>query len=151
MIRKFMSGKVFEGDPNFDYEAFRREPYFFYGTLMDPSTLAEVLHLDYRPQLKAAKLVGYSCKLWGPYPALVDGPPGAIVRGVTYEVESPEEKKRLEEYETDQYRTSACLIEFETGEQILGRVFKWNGDNSLLREGSFDLKDWQMKRLEMDS
>lgn len=150
MIRKFLDGRHFERDPNFDYHAFRPEFYFFYGTLMDPSTLAGVLHLQHSPKLKPAKITGYSCKLWGPYPALMDGPPGALVHGMAYEMQSPKEQKLLEDYETEQYRNGYCIIELEGDQEVMGRTFKWKGDNSLLKEGTFDLKDWQMNRLEMN-
>lgn len=52
--------------------------YFFYGTLMDPALLAEILDLTEKPVLRPAYIVGYSCKLWGQYAALIDGPVGAI-------------------------------------------------------------------------
>lgn len=47
-------------------------PYFCYGTLMDPSLLADILGLVDKPRLRPAKLVGYSLMLWGQYPALID-------------------------------------------------------------------------------
>lgn len=148
MVRKFlMGGDLWEPDPNFDYNAFRKELYFFYGTLMDSSMIAKVLDLKERPVLRPAKITGYKCMLWGPYPALIDAP-GKVVRGVVYEVQSPKEKRRLQEYETDHYREARCLIQLEDGTEKIGRTFKWNEDFSLLREGSFDLKDWLQERLE---
>lgn len=65
MARKFQysEGKAWEQNADYDYNAFRKEYYFFYGTLMDPSTLARVLQLPSRPQLYPAKIVGFSCKL----------------------------------------------------------------------------------------
>lgn len=149
-VRKFLSsgGKVWEQDPNYDYNAFRKEFYFFYGSLMDLSTLAKVLQLLFRPNLYPSQIVGYSCKLWGPYPALVDGPPGAIVYGMAYEVQSSEEADRLQAYETDHYIPRACTIKLQNGMKVGGKVFMWNVDKSLLKEGVFDLKDWQMKNLE---
>ena len=150
MARKFLhgNGEAWEQNPNYDYNAFRKEYYFFYGTLMGPITLAKVLQLSARPQLYPAKIVGYSCKLWGPYPALVDGPPGAIVYGMAYEVQSSEEADRLQAYETDNYRPRGCRIKFQDGREFSGRVFRWSADSSILKEGVFDLKDWQMKNLE---
>jgi len=149
MVRKFlMGGDLWEPDPNFDYNnAFRKELYFFYGTLMDSSMIAKVLDLKERPVLRPAKITGYKCMLWGPYPALIDAP-GKVVRGVVYEVQSPKEKRRLQEYETDHYREARCLIQLEDGTEKIGRTFKWNEDFSLLREGSFDLKDWLQEKLE---
>jgi hypothetical protein len=77
MVRKFLQdqGRPWEDDPNVDYNAFRKELYFFYGSLMDPSTLVHVLKLRDRPQLLPSKIIGYSYMLWGQYPALLDGPP----------------------------------------------------------------------------
>lgn len=73
---------------------------------------------------------------------------GAIVQGVAYEVQSSEEAERLQAYETDNYVARGCSIRFEDGRQVLEKVFKWNGEESLLKEGTFALKDWQMERLE---
>ena len=93
MVRQLLNsgGKAWEPDPVYDYDAFQKEFYFFNGTLMDPKTLAEVLRLPIRPKCYPAKIVGYSCKLWGPYPALVDNPPRAIVHGMACKVQSSEE------------------------------------------------------------
>lgn len=97
MARKFQhtGGRSWEQNPDYHYNAFRKEYYLFYGSLMDPPTLARVLQLPSRPQLYPAKIEGYSCKLWGPYLAVVDRPTGAIVHGMAYEVQSFEEAGRL--------------------------------------------------------
>ena len=39
--------------------------YFFYGTLMDPSPLAEILSLSEKPRLRLARLVGYNAEALG--------------------------------------------------------------------------------------
>ena len=150
MARKFLhsGGKAWDPNPNYDHKTFRKTFYFFYGTLMDSGHLAIVLQSPHRPHLYPAKIVGYSCKLWGPYPALADNPTGAVVCGVAYEVQSSMEEERLKAHETDNYLPRGCLIKFTDGSQVTGKVFKWNGDNSLLKEGTFDLKDWQMNKLE---
>lgn len=100
MARKFLhsQGKAWEQNPNYDYNAFSKTFYFFYGTLMDPNQLCRVFQSPDRPQLYPAQIVGYNCKLWRPYPALVDGPPGAIVCGMAYEVQSSAEEKGLQAY-----------------------------------------------------
>jgi gamma-glutamylcyclotransferase (GGCT)/AIG2-like uncharacterized protein YtfP len=148
MIRKFLKdqGRVWEPDPNYRYGAFHKELYFFYGSLMDPSTLANVLELQDRPELQPAKIIGYSCMLWGQYPALLDGPAGAAVYGMAYEVQTPAQKERLEVYETYRYQARSCLIRFQDGRTVLGKTFLWNADKALLEEGTFDLKDWQMNK-----
>ena len=66
---------------------FRKELFFFYGTLMDPTTLTKVLNLTEPPISHPATTAGYHIKLWGAYPALLDGPCGAKIEGVV--VRSP--------------------------------------------------------------
>lgn len=126
----------------------RRELYFFYGSLMDPTQLQRVLGLKDRPRnLVPAEIVGYHIQMWGPYPALIDGPPGSVVKGMAYEVEGEEGKDKLAHYETDNYQEHRCTIRLEGGAQVSGTTFEWAGDMDDLKEGSFDLKDWQMKHL----
>lgn len=66
IARKFLiDAKAWEEDPNHDYNAFRKQYYFFYGRLMVSTTLAKVLQLRSRPQFCPAKVVGYSCMRLG--------------------------------------------------------------------------------------
>lgn len=129
--------------------------YFFYGTLMDPSILSSVLGLDPAAaeqrksdfDLRPAYIVGYECKLWGPYPALVDGPQSgsSSIDGAVFQVRTVEEGKRLAEYETANYRTMPCRIQFRDGKQPdseTGYAFLFAGDRRELSEGTFDLKVW---------
>lgn len=127
--------------------------YFVYGTLKDPTLLAEILSLKNIPKLYPAKVIGYSIKLWGQYPALVDGHPGEEVRGMAIRVDEQRHADRLVEYETKAYRSVSCLIRFidEDGsdpEAVEGSTFKYNGDSDDLDDGHFDLDDWlrQMRR-----
>ncbi len=127
---------------------FRKELFFFYGTLMDPATLTKVLNLIEPPILQPATITGYHCKLWGPYPVLLDGPCGAKVKGVAFEVQSAEQVKLLQDYETKRYRKASCRIHLEDGSKIRGKTFVWHSSVEELHEGVFDLKDFQMKSLE---
>ncbi|KAJ6113880.1 hypothetical protein N7523_007197 [Penicillium sp. IBT 18751x] len=85
-----------------------RGPYFFYGTLMDPFMIREVLELDIEPELRPAPLSGYECKLWGQYPALLDAA-DCVVEGVVYHVTTVEHGRRLANYETHNYYVGPCL------------------------------------------
>jgi gamma-glutamylcyclotransferase (GGCT)/AIG2-like uncharacterized protein YtfP len=123
------------------------EYYFFYGTLMDRAVLARILQQPHRPEIYPASINGWQCQMWGEYPALVLGS-DYTVRGMAYEVRSPRERDRLTSYETDAYKLQNCLIEFELGRSVRGRTFVWNGDTGLLRQGTFDLKDWLLKQKE---
>ncbi|PYH40438.1 gamma-glutamylcyclotransferase family protein [Aspergillus saccharolyticus JOP 1030-1] len=119
-------------------------PYFFYGTLTDPSLLAEILKLDETPRLRPAYILGYCCKMWGQYPALLDAP-GSVVQGAAYHVRTSQDAARLAAYETGSYRVEACLIRYTDGEEPaedLGQTFKFVGDTRDLSAGEFDLKIW---------
>lgn len=119
--------------------------YFFYGTLKDPSWLAEILNLAEKPKLRPAKLVGYKSKLWGPYPALVDGPTDAIVEGMVYQVQSENHANRLARYETNAYAPVSCQIRFTDGKEpgeVSGMTFKYVGNPVDIDDGQFNLTDW---------
>jgi hypothetical protein len=67
---------------------------------------------------------------------------------MAFEVNNQDEVGRLEAYETDRYRNASCIIYLKGYEgEMRGRTFIWKGAQDELREGQFDLKDWQMKRL----
>ncbi|SMR56275.1 unnamed protein product [Zymoseptoria tritici ST99CH_3D1] len=121
-------------------------PYFFYGTLQDPGILSEVLRLDDKPALKPARVVGYAVKLWGQYPALVDGSPEEMVEGAVFEVANEAAAARLAQYETKAYRARPCLIRVwsrDEGEKLIeGFAFLYDGRSKDLSDGEFDLKIW---------
>ncbi|KAJ5620715.1 hypothetical protein N7510_004699 [Penicillium lagena] len=78
-------------------------PYFFYGTLTDPSMIREILELEDEPELRPARISGYTCKLWGQYPALLDAS-DSTVEGAVYHVQTVKDGERLATYETSNYR-----------------------------------------------
>lgn len=124
--------------------------YFFYGSLMFPEMLQHVLDLPQLPEVKPAEIVGFHMKVWGPYPAVVVGEPGEIVRGMAYEVQTPEHKDKLAKYETECYRTRRVYIDVDgEEEEVLGATFEWNGTEDELDEGTFDAESWKkrMKRI----
>ena len=127
----------------------RSEIFFFYGSLMDPSTLAKALHRQERPKLKPASITGYHYMLWGSYPALLEGPFGGKVEGAAFELQSIEELKRLREYEGKNYTPSVCRIQLNDGSSVMGKTFLWRANLEELRSGVFDLRDFQMNRFEM--
>jgi len=113
---------------------------------MDEQQLTDILRLKSPPVLQPASIVGYSIKMWGPFPTLVDGPPGNVINGMVYEVQKKGHEGVLAYYETDAYRCASCSIKPEAGgEEIVGKTFVWAGarDDSDLSEGSFDLQAWR--------
>lgn len=125
------------------------EVYFFYGSLMFPRMLQHVLDLPAPPPLRPAEVVGLHLKMWGPYPALVDGAPGEVVRGMAYEVRGGgAHKDLLAQYETACYRPRLYQIQVQgQPERVLGTTFVWSGDAAELEEGAFDVEGWE-KRME---
>jgi hypothetical protein len=122
--------------------------FFFYGPLMDPSTLAQVLQLPEAPDLRPARVIGYSVKMYGMYPALLWGPPENAVYGVACEILSLEQFDRVCGFEYGKFEASPCYIEFvggdgESEEPIKGETFLWQGDHGELRDGGFDLEGWR--------
>lgn len=118
---------------------------------MDPATLASVLKQPGRPELHPAYITGYSIKLWGEYPAIVDEILDQSIRRVVYRVRSRAEEDRLAAYETDMYRVKVCIVHLADGPRAAGVTFVSNGDPSSLKEGRFDLKDWVMKKREFST
>lgn len=126
---------------------------FVYGTLMDPETLSRILKKSEPiPVMRRAKVIGYHVKLWGSYPALVDGKTGEEVYGMAFETSSETQLDPLILYETDKYQLYPCRIEIIDGDSsvtVEGVAFMWNGEEDELQEGNFDLKQWKKeKRLE---
>ena len=148
MVRKFLAA---QDDSDYADLACEPEPwkpvyYFFYGSLMDERKLTQILRLDSPPVLRPASIVGYSIKMWGPYPALIDGPPGNVVNGMAYEVQKEGHENRLAYYETDAYKCASCFIKPGTGgDQIFGKTFVWADDSNDgdLSPGSFDFETWK--------
>lgn len=107
--------------------------------------LAEILSLDNEPTLRPANVVGYACKLWGQYPALIDGEMDAIVSGAVYDVESVDDARKLAAYETKNYQTKPCRINYTDGKQpetAYGQLFMFAGNKGDLDAGTFDLSVW---------
>ena len=118
--------------------------YFFYGTLTDPSMICEILGLETEPELRPALLVGYVCKLWGQYPALLDAP-DSVVEGAVYHVKTVEHGERLAAYETCNYCADPSRIQYTDGKEPaedVGYTFKFIGNHADLNEGTFDLRIW---------
>ena len=134
--------------------------YFVYGSLMDPTTLKAVIAARGPPMLRPATISGYHIKMWGRYPALLDSldsQPPPTIHGMAFEIDRFEHAgrmcQRLQEYEGSKYELVQCLVQFEDDarECVRATTFKWIGHQRELKEGVFDLKDYQMYRLESNN
>jgi hypothetical protein len=85
--------------------------------------------------------------LWGQYPALVFKP-NRITYGLVYEVQKEGQVELLKRYETEVHKVRGTKIRLVDGRELSGKPFVWNAGRELLKEGKFDLKDWQMDQLE---
>ncbi len=135
-----------EGDelhPDFDLfsETYPKQ-YFFYGSLMEPKMLVNLLGLTADPELRTALVVGYKTMMWGPFPALIHKS-GESVMGVVYSVQSAEGEANLQRYESTNYAPTSCEMEFEDGTRTSGSTFLWVGDQNDLEEGEYDFEAWQ--------
>lgn len=107
--------------------------------------LKDVLHLHEPPRLRPAEIIGYRCRSWGQYPALVDGAMGEIVRGVVFELGYQEHAARLAEYETGSYRLRPVRIRYtdaETPAEDEGWAFVFAGREADLDDSAFDINVW---------
>lgn len=114
---------------------------------MDPSLLKEILSLEDEPELRPAYVSGYQCRLWGPYPALVDGDEN--VHGAAYHIKMGSDVLKLAAYETKNYRLEGCRIFYSDGqppEDEIDAVFVFDGNKRDLDEGEFDLRTY-LKRM----
>ncbi|KAL4967474.1 gamma-glutamylcyclotransferase family protein [Aspergillus stella-maris] len=131
--------------------------YFFYGTLADPSILRDVLGLETTPIHRPARVRGYTCKMWGMYPAIIRAQgteaeecDGVMVDGYVWHVEKVGHAEILAEYETGAYRVEGCEIEYMDGKEPGSEkeyTFVYAGNPRDLSEKRFDLERW-LKRQE---
>jgi gamma-glutamylcyclotransferase (GGCT)/AIG2-like uncharacterized protein YtfP len=134
-------------------KALQPRVYFVYGSLMDPATLQAVIAARQPPVLRPATICGYHIKMWGRYPALLDKRPLLTIHGMAFEIDDSEHidqiRQRLQDYEGPNYAPLGVLVQYEGEEErVRARTFEWVGDDSELKDGVFDLKDYQMRKLE---
>jgi gamma-glutamylcyclotransferase (GGCT)/AIG2-like uncharacterized protein YtfP len=135
------------------YKALDPRVYFVYGSLMDPATLKSVIAAREPPKLRPAIIRGYHLKMWGQYPALLDRRPMLTIHGMAFEIDDSEHidqiHQRLQDYEGPNYTPLGVLLQYEGEEErVRANTFEWVGDHSELKDGVFDLKDYQMRKLE---
>lgn len=138
MLEKFRAGI----EPSLPPYTYTPMLFFFYGSLTDPLRLQEVLRLPAPPVLKPATVQCYKIMLWGQYPALVHGPINNHVDGMAFIVETEEQQKMLEYYETDAYHIEGIRISAD-GNVVIGRTFMWAIDPTELVEGTWSLEEWK--------
>jgi gamma-glutamyl AIG2-like cyclotransferase len=114
---------------------------------MDLTQLRNVIYLEEAPILQPASIRGRKIMMWDQYPALVFKVNHNTYR-MAYEVQKEEHVKYLTDYKTDVYKVKGYMITLADGRELPGKTFIWNAERELLKEGSFDLKDWQMEQLE---
>jgi len=112
---------------------------------MDPEVLQAILDLPSALVVKKGFITGFSLKMWGIYPTIIQNGTGKV-SGTVWEVHEEAHFLRLWEYETSSYTWCHCDVELDSGEILYGcRTFCWAGDpmSKDLEEGSFDLERYQ--------
>lgn len=103
-------------------------PYFFYGTLADPTVLSCVLGLETEPVFRRARISYGKLGVWGgKYRALVDAGEEDEVQGRMYVVESREHEEYLRCFEGSAYEVVRCSI-LVGGEVVKGLTFRFCGE-----------------------
>ncbi|KAJ5301518.1 hypothetical protein N7508_006381 [Penicillium antarcticum] len=109
---------------------------------MDQPTLAKILQEPGWHELHSAKILGWECKMWGKYRALVRGSADNVIHGMVFEVRTSEERDSIiayeDAYETGAYGLQDCVIDLDGRGRVHGKAFAWNGESESLREGTFD-------------
>ncbi|CAL1710967.1 unnamed protein product [Somion occarium] len=116
---------------------------FFYGTLSLPHVLKRVLSLTNTPPLQSAFVFGYSVKMWGPYPALVqlkesddEATDKEPVEGKAFWA-SEEQIRLLTQHEGENYALAPIAVHI--GQTVTsGYTFVWCGYPEEVDEGAFD-------------
>jgi hypothetical protein len=96
--------------------------------------LASIVGLEEMPDVIYAKVHNVELQYWGKFAVLVYGKPGGVVEGVAWFAPSVEMINRLRAYETNAYFDGFVEMEFENGEKVKGRAFKWAGDEEDLTD-----------------
>lgn len=115
------------------------------------------MSLAERPILRLANLPGYHLKMWGQYPALINARPLLTVPGMVFDAGEHNDRSvnvltKLQAYEGGNYKCRLCSVEYigQEGVDVRANTFQWIGDTAELKSGSFDLKDYQMSRIEKE-
>src|SRR3569833_831427 len=114
--------------------------YFFYGTLMVPRILKQILRVPMYTTvcLTPDVIKGIKIMMRGPYHTLVPAPSNNIVKGKAYKVTCEAHEERMSYYETEAYKAQDVRISLEDGTEVAGKAFVWAGDIGKLDKGSFD-------------
>ncbi len=139
MLEKWETANKRRGQPS--PPAFTPVAMFFYGSLMDPHLLQTILNLPETPVMRSASVTGFTMKMWGMYPTLVQRDCGRKIHGQIWEVKTHMHFLKLFKYETWAYQPVKCRAEV-AGEVIECETFCWRGDpdSAELTDGEFDLE-----------
>ncbi|RKO93077.1 hypothetical protein BDK51DRAFT_44065 [Blyttiomyces helicus] len=102
-------------------------PVFCYGSLMAAEVYARVGH-------RRHALVGF------PYPALRPSQPADEVLGVLVHVQTHEEIRILDRFESDDYDRTTVMVTTrgETAQEVEADVYMWQGDMDILSNTDWD-------------
>jgi gamma-glutamylcyclotransferase (GGCT)/AIG2-like uncharacterized protein YtfP len=134
---------------------FQTRPLFLYGTLMAAPLLALLLTGNREnedvivPLWKKAILQQY-CRgrvLGRDYPALVKGAEHDCVKGIIFYPRNMDDRRKLNNFEGEQYTREIVKAVFESGEQVEAFTYVWSGEKAEVTETDWDFKEFESSRL----
>jgi gamma-glutamylcyclotransferase (GGCT)/AIG2-like uncharacterized protein YtfP len=143
---------VYLSDQPFD---FRTRPVFLYGTLMATPLLAWLLTGNREnqdmivPLRQKASLQHYhrGSVLGKDYPALVKGTENDLVEGLIFFPRNMDDRRKLNNFEGEQYTTEPVKVVLESGEQIEASTYIWSGEKDEVMATDWDFKEFESSRL----
>ena len=143
---------MYQADVKPDFQAC---PVFLYGTLMATPLLALILTgnrenkdviipLQQKATLKYYHRGSVSGK---DYPAIVSGTERDLVEGVVFYPRNMDDRRKLNNFEGEQYTMETVNVVFESGEQVEASTYIWSGDKDEITKTDWDFEKFVSTRL----
>jgi gamma-glutamylcyclotransferase (GGCT)/AIG2-like uncharacterized protein YtfP len=131
-------------------------PLFIYGTLRALPLLAwavpgEASNIDAVTSLtRPAKVDGYArfsvrgCD----YPAVVQSDKSSTVDGLLLTFETPSQRKKLDDFEGEAYRSTPVSVTLDTGQTVMADMYVWAREMDQLSADPWELENFIKERLQ---
>jgi gamma-glutamylcyclotransferase (GGCT)/AIG2-like uncharacterized protein YtfP len=132
-----------------------KRPLFLYGTLKSKHLLALILTgerentAELTPHLARAVIRNFRRGQVQnrDYPALVRAGPESTVEGLIFYPRNPDDRRKIDNFEGEQYTQEIVKATIESGEEIEVSTYVWNGRRDAISPGDWDEKEFETMRL----